>query len=106
MPVKWRSGTAVRVALVLDGCGGGVRVSGEIGTACIGGGRDAANPALCSCVQRAADQALTAAEQRRAATFFANPHLAQEVRQSDRASDERFWQRYRAFSERAEAMCG
>lgn len=90
--------------LVLAGCGGGVR--GELGKACMAGGRSAANPALCNCVQRAADQSLTGAEQRRAVAFFEDPHRAQETRQSDNRGDENFWQRYRAFANRAEAMCG
>lgn len=92
------------VGLTLAACGGGVR--GEIGQACMAGGRQAANPALCSCVQRVADQTLTGSEQRRAVAFFEDPHRAQETRQSDNRSDENFWQRYRAFSNRAEASCG
>jgi hypothetical protein len=92
-------------AVVLAACGGR-GASGTIGSACMSGGRDAANPRLCSCVQQVADQSLTAAEQRRAAAFFADPHEAQETRQSDRASDENFWQRYRAFATRAENICG
>jgi len=93
----------VAALLVLAGCGG--RVSGEIGQACMSGGRSAANAALCSCVQQAANQSLSGAEQRRAAAFFAEPQLAQDTRQSDRPQDEAFWPRYRAFSERATAMC-
>lgn len=90
--------------LALAACGGGV--SGEIGQACMSGGRSAANAALCSCVQQAANQSLSGADQRRAATFFEEPQLAQDTRQSDRPQDEAFWLRYRAFSERATAMCG
>jgi len=38
-------------------------------------------------------------------TFFADPHRAQEVRQSDNPRDEAFWQRYKAFASRAENIC-
>ena len=88
----------------LGGCGGGV--SGEIGRACMAGGRSAANPDLCSCVQGVANQSLGASDQRRAASFFADPQSAQQIRQSDRPGDEAFWDRYRAFADRAEAICG
>jgi hypothetical protein len=85
---------------VLGGCGGGV--SGEIGRACMAGGREAANTQLCACVQGVANQSLTAAEQRRAARFFTDPDEAQEARESGSA----FWERYRAFASQAEAICG
>lgn len=92
--------------LALAACGGSRGVNGEIGQACMRADRDAATARLCSCVQQAADRTLTAAEQRRAARFFADPHQAQETRQSDRAADENFWQRYRAFATYAENACG
>lgn len=60
---------------------------------------------LCSCIQRIADQLLTARDQRLAASFFRDPHRAQEVRMSDRARDERFWDRYRQFGALAEQSC-
>ncbi len=87
----------------LGGCGGGV--SGEIGRACMTGGRDAASPRLCSCIQGVANQSLSVADQRRAARFFADPDRAQATRVSDSSGDEAFWQRYRAFASRAEAIC-
>lgn len=89
---------------MLGGCGGGV--SGEIGRACMTGGRDAANPRLCSCIQGVANQSLSGSDQRRVARFFANPDEAQETRASDGYHDESFWDRYRAFTARAEAICG
>lgn len=95
---------ALAALLVLGGCAG--RVPGVIGQACLNSDRPAATPALCSCVQQVANQTLTSAEQRRAAQFFRNPERAQEVRQSDRPGDERFWLRYRAFADRAAAICG
>ena len=95
---------AAAACFVLVSCGAG-RVSGEIGNACMNGGRSAANSALCSCVQRAANQTLRGSDQARAAEFFADPHLAQETRQSNRSTDEAFWARYRNFANTAESMC-
>ena len=88
---------------VLGGCGGAV--SGDIGRACLASGRDAASPQLCSCVQGVANQTLSGTDQRRAARFFDDPERAQETRTSDRAGDEAFWERYRAFADQAEAIC-
>ncbi|ABV94347.1 hypothetical protein Dshi_2614 [Dinoroseobacter shibae DFL 12 = DSM 16493] len=73
--------------------------------ACIDSGRTGANYALCGCIQSVANQTLSRSEQRKAASFFAEPHRAQEVRQSDRASDERFWTRYRQFGAVAQNAC-
>ena len=56
-------------------------------------------------IQYAANETLTAAQQSRAVTFYSNPAAAQSVRQSNRSSDERFWKAYRAYEERAEAIC-
>lgn len=91
--------------VVLAACGGN-RVSGDISNACMGADRTAATPRLCSCVQQAANSTLSGAEQRRAAKFFEDPHQAQETRQSDNSSDERFWLRYKNFSTTASRMCG
>lgn len=92
------------LALGLAACGGG-RVTGDVSKACMSAGRQAANPALCSCVQQAANQSLTGAEQRRAAAFFADPQRAQDTRQSGNSGDRAFWTRYRAFTSLAETMC-
>lgn len=86
-------------------CGGGGRVSGDIGEACIDAGRRDATPELCSCVQQVADQTLSSRDQSRAVAFFEEPQLAQDTRQSDRSSDEAFWDRYKAFSELATQIC-
>jgi hypothetical protein len=69
--------------------------SGVIERACLTADRSAASPRLCGCIQ-----------QRKAARFFSDPHEAQEVRQSSRQSDRRFWDRYRAFGAAAETYCG
>ncbi len=90
---------------LLAACGGG-GVSGDIGQACMAAGREAATPSLCSCIQRVADQTLNGSDQSRAAKFFEDPQLAQETRTSDRPRDDLFWDRYRAFANQAEAVCG
>lgn len=92
--------------LVLLAACGGNRVSGDIGKACMASNRKASSPRLCSCVQQAANSTLNGSEQRRAAKFFDDPHDAQETRQSDNASDERFWLRYKQFTATASRMCG
>lgn len=104
--VAWRRlgfSAALGALWVLGGCGGGV--SGDIGQACMASGREAASRQLCSCVQGVANQTLSASDQRRASRFFDDPDRAQETRTSDRAGDEAFWLRYRAFADRAEALC-
>lgn len=92
-------------AITLSGCGGGGGVSGEIGQACVDGGRRDASPALCTCVQQVADQTLSNREQARAVVFFEDPQLAQDTRQSSNASDRAFWSRYRAFTDLATEIC-
>lgn len=79
--------------------------SGPISSACIGAGRKAANRRLCGCVQSVANRKLTNSDQKLATTFFANPHRAQEVRQSDNPRNEAFWKRYKAFASSAEQTC-
>ncbi len=79
--------------------------AGPIESACLRSNRDAASPALCGCIGNLADQLLTGFDQRRAAGFFSNPAKAQEVRQSDRASDVAFWLRYKGFGDTAETYC-
>ncbi len=96
-------GAALGALWILGGCGGGV--SGEIGRACMTSGRDSASAQLCSCIQGVANQSLSGSDQRRAARFFGDPDRAQDVRLSDSAGDDAFWERYRAFATRAEAIC-
>ena len=73
--------------------------------ACLQSPRDAATPALCSCIGNAAERTLTRGQMREGARFFADPQRAQDVRQSDRRSDEEMWRAWRSFGETAEAMC-
>ncbi len=91
------------VALALAACG--PRVTGEVGKACLAADRQAASRTLCACVQNAANATLNGSDQARVATFFENPELANDTRISNRRSDERFWDRYRAFTQRAEQSC-
>ena len=108
------------VALSLAGCGGGaprepargfvVRTapvaSGPINTACQQSNREGRTRGLCGCIQAAADQTLTQAQQRRSVAFYTAPELAQEVRQSDRQIDRQFWEAYVNYGKRAEQICG
>jgi hypothetical protein len=76
-----------------------------IENACLRSERPAATRALCSCIQRVADEVLSFSDQRRASQFFRNPELAQQVRASTAPDDAAFWGRYREFGNRAEARC-
>ncbi len=87
-------------------CGGGSRgATGDMSQACEAAGRRAASAALCSCIQQVANQSLSNSDQSRAAAFFDDPQLAQDTRQSDRSGDERFWKRYKAFTDLAAQIC-
>lgn len=82
-----------------------VGLAGPIERACLRSDRDAANRAVCSCIQQVADMTLTGGDQRQAAKFFADPERAQSVFLSKRASDDAFWDRYKNFGATAEAYC-
>ncbi len=97
---------ALGLAAALVLAGGGMATAGVIERACMKSDRPAANRTLCGCIQGVADATLTRSEQRRAAKFFSDPHMAQVVRQSDVASDEMFWKRYKAFGATASNYCG
>ena len=98
----------------LVSCGGGPRndqvtryasVSGPIQSACMSSGRQAANRQICGCIQAAADQTLSGADQRRGASFFGNPEVAHAVRRSDTVQDDAFWDRWRNFGRAANQLC-
>ena len=100
------------VAAALAGCGGGgpdaprtAYAEGPVQAACLRADRRSASQALCGCVQAAANASLSRRDRRRAAGFFGDPAVAQEVRQSDRPADEAFWRRYRVFVDQAERLC-
>ncbi|MEO9778093.1 MAG: hypothetical protein ABJH07_04555 [Sedimentitalea sp.] len=80
--------------------------SGVIERACRTSGRNRATPQLCGCIQSVANGSLSYSERRKAAKLFKDPQMAQDIRQSDRSSDETFWKKYRAFGERARKSCG
>ena len=79
--------------------------SGPISRACLSSDRKARNRQLCGCIQAAADRTLSKSDQTLAASFYSDPQKAQDVRQSDRSRDEIFWQKYKNYSETAEAIC-
>ncbi len=65
-----------------------------------------ASQSLCRCIGRVADSTLSRTDQRVVAKWFKDPDQAQSVRQSDRRSDERLWQKYQAFGSVAVRRCG
>lgn len=79
--------------------------AGPIENACLRSDRPQATRALCRCIGAVASQTLTRSEQRRAARFFRDPQLAQDIRMSRSARDNEFWARYRAFGAAAETRC-
>lgn len=95
---------ATVVAFILP-IGATAVLAGPIERACLASNRQAANRAVCACIQKVADQTLRGVDQRRAAKFFADPDQAQETRVSKRNADNEFWGRYKAFGNAAEASC-
>ena len=106
----------VSATLVLAGCGGsgtstsrGVAsvglATGPISAACNRSDRRGSNPRICGCAQTMADRNLSNSDQRLAASFFSEPQRAQDIRQSDRASNEAFWDRYKVFIADSERYC-
>lgn len=79
--------------------------TGPIFSACMQAGRKQSSRERCGCVQAVANQSLQTDDQRRGAGFFKDPHQAQVVRTSDRAIDERFWLRWKAFGDTAARIC-
>jgi len=89
--------------LALASCG--PRVSGAMGTACMDAGRSAANAALCSCIQRVANQTLSGSDERKIVPFFEDPEQAQSVKASDTRANDAFWDRYQVFYRAARSSC-
>ena len=79
--------------------------SGPILAACIQAGRERASRDRCSCVQSVANERLTPGDQHLGASFFSDPHRAQQIRMSDNAMHERFWERWKEFGEEAGKTC-
>ena len=81
-------------------------LAGQIEAACLKSSRAKGQYGLCGCIQDAADRTLTQKDQKLASTFFADPHRAQEVRQSKSRRLETFWDRYENFGQTARTFCG
>ena len=79
--------------------------AGPIEKACLRSDRPGATRAMCGCIQQAADQTLSNADQRRAASFFKDPDKANTVWLSKSDKDDAFWERYKNFGATAEAYC-
>ena len=93
---------AVVAALAAGTAGAGTTIE----RACMKSDRKAASRSLCGCIQDVADATLSGQDQRLAARFFRDPHMAQQIRQSDRRNHEVFWKKYKAFGRTAESHCG
>ena len=78
---------------------------GPISQACLASDRRSSSRALCGCIQFAANETLSSSQQSRAVTFYNSPQAAQSTRQSNRGGDERFWEAYRSYEDRAKALC-
>lgn len=98
-------GRSVVLAGIVAAAAAGAAQAGVIERACLKSDRQAATRLICGCIQDVADVTLDRRDQRLAATFFRDPHRAQEIRQSDRASHEAFWQKYKEFGATAETYC-
>ncbi len=102
----------------LSACGAGKSVTravfapatldanGPIKRACLAQNRRAATSARCGCIQAVADRELSNAQQRRGVKAFKDPHKMQEWRQSDRSSDNAFWDVWKAYGQTASRLCG
>lgn len=97
--------SCVLTASLLAGASPVLAGPGVIERACRNSDRPAATPSLCNCIQRVANHSLNFSERRKVAKWFDDPHQAQEVRMSDRSSDEALWLKYKAFGQKAAATC-
>lgn len=83
---------------------GAAHASGLIENACLSSERSASR-STCSCIQQVANHKLNKSDQKTAAKFFHDPHLAQETRQSSNRSKEKFWLRYKEWGLTAAQTC-
>lgn len=111
---------ALVAATTLAACGGGssnytsrggaiaptqLYATGPLQRACLSQGRKAASSQRCGCVQAVADRELSSSQQKRGIKAFKDPHKLQVWRQSDRASDNAFWDVWKAFGQSAAKLC-
>ena len=97
---------AIAIVATLTAFAATMASAGAIERACVKSDRKSANRNLCGCIQQVADSTLTNSDQRLAAKFFQDPHMAQVIRQSDNSSHEVFWKKYKAFGVTAKTYCG
>lgn len=100
---RFRNATCATLAILAVGLWVPVAEAGPIRNACLR--TDKGNRSVCACIQQVADMTLRGGDQRRAARFFSDPDKAHETWLSQRASDDAFWERYKAFGAQAEAYC-
>ena len=81
-----------------------VAAANPVERACLAADRNATR-ALCACIGEAAAATLSNAQQREGARWFDDPQRAQDVRMSDRPSDEAMWEAWGVFSALAEQRC-
>lgn len=79
--------------------------TGPISQACLASDRKARSRALCGCIQAVANVTLTGSQQRRAARFYGDPQKVQDIKMSDRASNEAFWEDYKTYASQARKTC-
>lgn len=96
--------TTIYAALVFTGLSGAAWPQ-EIERACMRSDRDAKSRQICGCIQQAANLTLAAPDQKLAASFYKDPQKAQDIRQSNKRSHERFWDRYKQYAEIATTFC-
>ncbi|WP_435139065.1 hypothetical protein [Pseudopelagicola sp. nBUS_19] len=96
---------AALIAAVSLSLSAGFADADELLRACNGSDRQAATKSMCNCIQMVANKSLNNSEQKLAASFFEQPHKAQEIRQSDRSNHETFWLRYKEFGTAVEDSC-
>jgi hypothetical protein len=106
MKAAFKAHAAAAAIIVSAGFATDASAAGVIDRACRASDRPAASPQLCRCIQGVANRSLNASERRKVAKWFSDPHRAQEIRMSDRRSDEALWERYKAFGQKARATCG
>lgn len=92
-------------ALLVGSLLAGPAAADNVRKACVSSDQGRGKRSLCACIQRVADQTLTARDQKLVARFFKDPDHAQAIRQSESRTHEHFWERYEQFGQYAEDIC-